>query len=344
MIASRLLAWFDHHGRHDLPWQHPRSAYRVWLSEIMLQQTQVATVIPYFTRFVTALPTLPDLACADEDDVLALWSGLGYYRRARFARQAARLCVERFDSELPCDFDALVSLPGIGRSTAGAILAQAYGQRFAILDGNVKRVLTRHDGIHGYPGDGAIEKQLWALAEQLIPRTRVADYTQAIMDLGATVCRRAKPDCDACPLAATCVARQRGLVDQLPMRRTRKALPVRQTVMLLLRDSQGRILLEKRGPQGVWTGLWSLPEAADPREAQVLANRHAKIGRPHSLEPFTHTFSHYRLDVTPVLYRDTTNLATIADHDRLRWCTRADAAKLGLPAPVRSLLDHHWHD
>ena len=207
-FAHTLLAWFDRHGRQDLPWQHPREAYRVWLSEVMLQQTQVATVVPYFQRFVAALPTLPALARAEEDRVLALWSGLGYYRRARFLHRAAQLCVERHGGELPRQFDALAALPGIGRSTAGAILAQAHGLRFAILDGNVKRVLARYHGIHGHPGQSAIERQLWQHAEAHTPDSRLADYTQAIMDLGATVCVRARPLCEACPLAADCVARR----------------------------------------------------------------------------------------------------------------------------------------
>src|SRR5699024_10841109 len=200
MIAHALLAWFDRHGRHDLPWQKPRDAYRVWLSEIMLQQTRVATVIPYFRRFVDALPTLPDLAAADEDQVLALWSGLGYYRRARYLHQSARDCVEKHHGQLPRDYDALCALPGIGPSTAGAILAQAHGMHCAILDGNVKRVLTRYHGIHGYPGHGKVEKILWQRAWEHTPHERVADYTQAIMDLGATVCTRSKPDCEHCPL------------------------------------------------------------------------------------------------------------------------------------------------
>ncbi|HEX7338734.1 MAG TPA: A/G-specific adenine glycosylase [Rhodanobacteraceae bacterium] len=342
MIATRLLDWFDHHGRHDLPWQQPRSAYRVWLSEIMLQQTQVATVIGYFTRFVTALPTLRDLAQADEDTVLALWSGLGYYRRARHLHQAARLCMERHDGQLPHDLDALIALPGIGRSTAGAILAQAWGERVPILDGNVKRVLTRFHGIHGHPGQSAVEARLWQLADEHTPATRVADYTQAIMDLGATVCTRAHPACDTCPLAADCVAYRQGLTDILPTRRKSKTTPVRTTVMLLLRDADDRVLLEKRGPQGVWAGLWSLPEAPDEDAARHHARHFASVTGMQSLPAFRHTFSHYHLDVTPWLATVDTHASHIADDDRLRWCTRHDIATLGLPAPVRKLLENLW--
>lgn len=342
-IATPLLAWFDHHGRHDLPWQHAgpgnaRDAYRVWLSEIMLQQTQVATVIPYFQRFVETLPTLRDLAAADEDTVFALWSGLGYYRRARFLQHAAQACVERHNGELPRDFDALVALPGIGRSTAGAILAQAYGLRFPILDGNVKRVLTRYHGIHGHPGQGAVEKQLWQHADAHTPSQRVADYTQAIMDLGATVCVRSRPLCDACPLAMDCVARRDGLTAQLPSPKPRKAIPERDTVMLVLRDARGNVLLERRGPQGVWSGLWSLPEADDPDAAWRLAQQHADIDDAQALTPFVHVFSHYRLRIEPLLFDGATAHPAIADNPHLRWCDAGELASLGLPAPVRSLL------
>lgn len=339
MIAPHLLAWFDRHGRHDLPWQHPRSAYRVWLSEIMLQQTQVTTVIPYFRRFMQALPTLPDLAAADEDRVLALWSGLGYYRRARFAHQAARTCVEKHDGQLPRDFDALEALPGIGRSTAGAILAQAHGLRFPILDGNVKRVLTRYHGIHGYPGSSPVARELWQLAWQHTPGERVADYTQAIMDLGATLCTRTRPHCESCPLAAGCIAHRDGLTARLPERKPAKALPQRRTVMLLLLDPEGRILLEKRGPQGVWASLWSLPESRDGAHAGEDAAQLADVTQAQTLEAFTHTFSHYRLEITPVLFHGATNRPGIADNDRLRWCSREDLAQLGLPAPIRTLLE-----
>jgi A/G-specific adenine glycosylase len=339
MIAPRLLAWFDRHGRHDLPWQNPRNAYRVWLSEIMLQQTQVATVIPYFQRFMQALPTLRDLAAADEDQVLTLWSGLGYYRRARLAHRAARICVAQHAGRLPCDFVALCALPGIGRSTAGAIMAQAYAERFAILDGNVKRVLARHRGVHGYPGRSAVARQLWQLAEQCTPSERIVDYTQAIMDLGATICTRRQPLCNECPLAADCIAHREHLTDLLPERKPTRALPTRETVMLLLRDRDGRILLEKRGPHGVWGGLWSLPES-NPANAAQDAARLAEVKPAEPMQPFTHIFSHYRLDVTPQLFCATRRPA-VADDARLRWCTREDIANMGLPAPVRTLLKRY---
>jgi A/G-specific adenine glycosylase len=337
-FATALLAWFDRHGRHDLPWQHPRDAYRVWLSEIMLQQTQVATVIPYFQRFVTQLPTLGDLAAADEDVVLALWSGLGYYRRARFLHRTAQLCVERHDGQLPRDFDALAALPGIGRSTAGAILAQAYGLRFPILDGNVKRVLTRYHGIVGHPGERDVEKQLWLRADEHTPTERTADYTQAIMDLGATVCVRTRPLCGACPMREACVAHRDHLTAQLPTPKPSKVIPTRSTIMLILRDAKNRILLQRRGAQGVWAGLWSLPEADDTDGAWREAQARARIDDAQLLTPFVHVFSHYRLQIQPLLFDGAAPKQAIADNGDLRWCTGADLPSLGLPAPVRSLL------
>lgn len=337
-FAERLLEWFDRHGRHNLPWQHPREAYRVWLAEVMLQQTQVATVIGYFERFVQALPSLPALAAANEDTVLALWSGLGYYRRARHLHRAARLCMEHHGGELPRDLAALCDLPGIGRSTAGAILAQAHGLRFAILDGNVKRVLARYHAIHGYPGQGKIERELWQRAERHTPATRLADYTQAIMDLGATVCLRTKPRCDSCPLQVDCVAHRHELVADLPSRKPPKILPTRATLMLILRDKQGRVLLERRGPQGVWSGLWSVPEANDADDAWRTAQAHAQVEDAQALAPFTHVFSHYRLMVEPLLFDGAKAMRSVADHPQLRWLSMEQLATVGLPAPVRSLL------
>ncbi|MFC5436832.1 A/G-specific adenine glycosylase [Rhodanobacter umsongensis] len=337
-LATRLLHWYDQYGRKDLPWQHPRDAYRVWLSEVMLQQTQVATVIAYFERFIRTLPTLRDLAAADEDTVLALWSGLGYYRRARFLHRAAQICTEQHGGELPRDFEALNALPGVGRSTAGAILAQAHGLRFAILDGNVKRVLARYHGIHGHPGESAVERQLWLHADTHTPTSRVADYTQAIMDLGATLCVRSRPRCGDCPLAGDCVAYRDDLTALLPSRKPGKTIPTRATVMLVLRDNQGQVLLERRGPQGVWSGLWSLPEAADPEGAWRIAQQHAQIDDAQALAPFTHVFSHYRLNIEPLLFDRAKAQRGIADDPHLRWCSADEIGALGLPAPVRTLL------
>ena len=335
-FANRLLRWYAVHGRHDLPWQHPRSAYRLWIAEVMLQQTQVATVIPYFLRFVEKYPKLRTLAATPLDDVFALWSGLGYYSRARNLHRAAQICVERHRGALPRDFDALSALPGIGRSTAGAILAQAHGLRFAILDGNVKRVLARQHGVRGWPGNAAVQRKMWELAEALTPRERVADYTQAIMDLGATVCTRSRPRCADCPLARTCMARREGTVAQLPERKPARALPTRKTIMLLLHDRAGRILLERRPPTGVWAQLWSLPEADDADSARRRLGAHQSL---QPLRPFVHTFSHYRLAIEP-LHGLCEGKPRIADSPDRRWLSPQDAAALGLPAPVRKLIEN----
>ncbi|MCD7097171.1 A/G-specific adenine glycosylase [Stenotrophomonas sp. MMGLT7] len=345
-FAARLLAWFDRHGRHDLPWQHPRTPYRVWLSEIMLQQTQVATVIPYFQRFVAAFPTLPDLAAASTDAVMAHWAGLGYYARARNLHAAARLCVERHGGDLPHDFDALHALPGIGRSTAGAILSQAWNDRAPILDGNVKRVLTRYHGIAGYPGLPAIEKQLWALAEAHVqepPGGRLADYTQAQMDFGATLCTRANPACVLCPLQDACVARRDGLTDALPTPRPGKVLPEREAIALLLENAAGEILLQRRPPTGIWASLWTLPQADTETELRHWLARETE-GRDfddaEAMPLIVHTFSHYRLHLQPMRLRKVALRDAVRDNDALRWIARAQLPTLGLPAPIRKLLDN----
>jgi A/G-specific adenine glycosylase len=340
-FAVRLLRWFDHSGRHDLPWQHPRSPYRVWLSEIMLQQTQVQVVIPYFERFVRALPDVAALAAADGDDVVALWSGLGYYARARNLHRAAQLCVEQHGGELPADFDALAALPGIGRSTAGAILAQAHGQRIAILDGNVKRTLARYHGVFGWTGSGPVEKLLWEHAESHLPDARLADYTQAIMDFGATLCTRSDPACVICPLQEGCVALREGLVAQLPEPKPGKPLPERRTIMLLLQDGAGRVLLERRPPTGVWSGMWSLPEVADHDGARTFVAMHtvADFEENVPLPLVEHGFSHYRLHIAPLLWRGVDAAgARIGDNAGLRWLALDALDTVGLPAPVRKLL------
>ena len=338
--AARLLAWFDRHGRHDLPWQHPRTPYRVWLSEIMLQQTQVAVVIPYFERFIAALPDLPSLAHATQDEVLALWSGLGYYARARNLHAAAKRCVELHDGELPRDLDALLALPGIGRSTAGAILSQAWGDPAPILDGNVKRVLSRLFGIQGWPGTPAIEKRLWAIAESLLPDAQLADYTQAQMDFGATLCTRADPACAICPLQDACVALREGRVAELPSPKPGKALPERIVHMLILEAGE-RVLLQRRPPTGVWASLWSLPEHADIAAARHWFERHVDgdFATARSGEAIAHGFSHYRLHIHPHRITDVRPRAAVGDNDDLRWTTRAELQGIGLPSPVRRLLE-----
>ncbi|MBN6100848.1 A/G-specific adenine glycosylase [Xanthomonas sp. CFBP 8703] len=346
-FAPRLLAWFDRSGRHDLPWQHPRSPYRVWLSEIMLQQTQVAVVIPYFLRFLQHFPTLPDLAAAGTDAVMAQWAGLGYYARARNLHAAAKRCVELHDGELPRDFDALHALPGIGRSTAGAILSQAWNDRFPILDGNVKRVLTRYHGIAGYPGLPAVEKPLWAIAQAHVAAVadgRMADYTQAQMDFGATLCTRANPACVLCPLQDDCVARRDGLVEALPTPKPGKTLPEREALALLLENAAGELLLQRRPPSGIWASLWTLPQAESESELRAWFEREIR-GRGRGFDdaepmpPIVHTFSHYRLHLQPLRLRKVALRDAVRDNDDLRWVARADLSALGLPAPIRKLLD-----
>ena len=339
-FGPRVLAWFGTHGRRDLPWQRDRSPYRVWVSEIMLQQTQVATVIPYFERFMARFPSLQSLADAPLDAVLHHWSGLGYYARARNLHRAARQLSTEHQGRFPERIEAVEALPGIGRSTAGAILSLALDQRHPILDGNVKRVLSRHFAVPGWPGDTAVARHLWALAEQLTPARDVADYNQAMMDLGATLCVRARPRCTDCPLSDSCLAHRHGTVRDHPGPRPRKALPVRSVQMLLVRDPAGGFLLERRPPAGVWGGLWCLPEleaAADPGGwSQTVLGCAARAGR--ALETRRHTFSHFHLDIQPreiLLQRPG---CTVLEPDRWLWYNPQDPQPVGLAAPVARLL------
>ena len=335
-FASRIVHWHLRHGRHSLPWQATRDPYRIWLSEIMLQQTQVATVIPYFERFLTRFPDLPALAAAREDDVLALWSGLGYYSRARNLHAAARAVVADHGGAFPDAPDAIARLPGIGRSTAAAIAALAFGQPCAILDGNVKRVLARHGGIAGWPGDKKVEAALWTLAESLLPDTGIAAYTQGMMDLGALVCTRSQPDCPACPVRADCIARTQDRIGELPAPRPRKALPEKHVQMLLLLD-RGELMLEKRPSQGIWGGLWRLPELAPGADAAGHCRERfgfITLAR-QALPRFTHSFTHFKLHIHPV------QLQLVPRHGTPPgqiWLPLADALDAALPAPVRTLV------
>ncbi|MGB1141418.1 MAG: A/G-specific adenine glycosylase, partial [Halioglobus sp.] len=265
-FADRVLAWFDTHGRHDLPWQYDTTAYRVWVSEIMLQQTQVKTVIPYFERFMAAFPDVDALAGAPEDEVLHLWTGLGYYARARNLHRAAKQVAFELGGTFPDSIEGLQALPGVGRSTAGAIASIALAQRASILDGNVKRVLARLHRVAGWPGQSAVHNQLWDIAEHYTPTARCADYTQAMMDLGATLCTRSKPACALCPMANDCEANAAGDQTDYPGKKPKKALPVRATHFLVLRNRDGDIWLEKRPAEGIWGGLWCFPEVASLEE------------------------------------------------------------------------------
>jgi A/G-specific adenine glycosylase len=339
-FAGRLLTWYAHGGRHDLPWQHPRTPYRVWVSEIMLQQTQVGTVVPYFERFMARFPDIRTLAAAPLDDVLHLWTGLGYYARARNLHRAAAQVCRDHDGRLPADPAALAALPGIGRSTAGAILALGSGQRQPILDGNVKRVLCRHRAVAGWPGAAAVQTRLWHIADTLTPPDRAADYTQAIMDLGARVCTSSRPRCGECPVKADCLALAAGTVADYPQPRPRRDLPQRRTALLLLRRADGQVLLERRPPAGLWGGLWSLPEYSGAATALAdWCREHYGLSPQtvHGGEPFVHTFSHFRLEITPLECRVQAAPTILDAPDRL-WYNPADPARLGLAAPVRRLL------
>ncbi|MEO8001010.1 MAG: A/G-specific adenine glycosylase [Arenimonas sp.] len=341
MFAETLLSWFDKNGRHDLPWQHPRAPYRVWLSEIMLQQTQVATVIPYFDNFLRRFPDLNSLAQAQSDDVVTLWAGLGYYTRARNLHRTAKICLEIHDGKLPATLDELVALPGIGRSTAAAILSQAHDLPFAILDGNVKRTLSRYYGISGWPGLPAVEKELWALSEKLLPEKSNADYTQAIMDFGATLCTRSKPRCMECPFNKSCIAFLENRVAELPQKKPGKKIPTRHTVMLVLLNNKNEVLLSRRPAKGVWSGMWSLPEVTDINEAETLLIQQSKnADSGHiALPEFQHTFSHYHLMIKPFLWRGLQAKHRIAGQDDTRWLGLTALASVGLPAPVKKLLE-----
>lgn len=339
-FADRLLAWYEAYGRHDLPWRRTRDPYAVWVSEIMLQQTQVATVLPYYRRFMAAFPTVDRLAAAPLDQVLACWSGLGYYARARHLHAAARIVRSDHGGRLPPDPEALQQLPGIGRSTAGAILALAFDRPAPILDGNVKRVLCRHRAVDGWPGERTVERRLWDLAGRLVPRHRAADYTQAIMDLGAVVCSRVRPRCAECPVAADCLARRHGAQADYPRTRPRPHRPLREVAMVLARDPRGRVLLARRPPAGLWGGLWSLPEY-DPGE-DVAAWCRARLGlrvvRQQAWPPLEHGFTHFRLRIRPLL-ADVSEATRIMETHPSLWYNPGRPLPGGIAAPVRRLLD-----
>jgi A/G-specific adenine glycosylase len=337
-FGAAVLDWYDRHGRKDLPWQQGITPYRVWVSEIMLQQTQVSTVLGYFDRFMDALPTVEALANADEDEVLHLWTGLGYYSRARNLHKTAKLIVGKHGGEFPQDVEQLSELPGIGRSTAGAIASLSMGLRAPILDGNVKRVLARYVAQQGYPGEPKVAKQLWEVAERLTPQNRVNHYTQAMMDLGATLCTRSKPSCLLCPLKAGCRAHLLGRETEFPVPKPRKALPQKRTLMPLLANPDGAILLYRRPSTGLWGGLWSLPELDDLAALDPLAQRHAlQLQERRELPGLTHTFSHFQLAIEPWLIRVKSEAHAVAEPDWL-WYNLATPPRLGLAAPVKTLL------
>ncbi len=341
-FATRLLSWYDRHGRKHLPWQQDINAYRIWISEIMLQQTQVSTVIPYFEKFMVRFPTVADLAAAELDEVLHHWTGLGYYARGRNLHKAAQQVVSAHAGEMPTDVEALESLPGIGRSTAGAIAAISAGVRAPILDGNVKRVLARFHAVAGYPGESAVARTLWAHADEHTPEDRVADYTQAIMDLGATLCTRSNPACGTCPVAERCAALAADAVDRYPGRKPKKEKPVRRARIFVAHDGRGACLVEQRPADGIWGGLWTPPERAADTSAEGFIREFglqaAQSTPAHSAPAFRHTFTHFHLEIEPVYIEVAAAELAIRERDDVRWYAPGSNEPLGLSAPAVKLI------
>ena len=341
-FADRLIRWQLEAGRHHLPWQGSHDPYAIWVAEIMLQQTQVTTVVPYYQRFMRAFPDIAALASAAPDDVLALWSGLGYYARGRNLHQAARLLVSEHGGVFPMSASAIEQLPGIGRSTAAAIAAFAFGERCAILDGNVKRILVRYFGVYGHPANKVVEARLWQMAEKLLPvnnqEKAMATYTQALMDLGALVCTRSRPKCECCPLQQECIAFTHGLTAQLPVPKPQKTRPEKSIIhLLLVKDS--RILLEKRPSSGIWGGLWCFPEIPfDSDSGNDYATYPVGYNASFSELPcIVHTFTHFRLNIYPRLIPIEPDSA-FEEKDNQRWVTINAAVKLAIPVPIRKVL------
>jgi len=337
-FARAIIRWQRRHGRHDLPWQGARDPYAIWLAEIMLQQTQVAAVVPYYVRFRSRFPDIASLAAADEDEVLRLWSGLGYYSRARNLHRAAALIVERHSGEFPRTLRQIEKLPGIGRSTAAAIAGFAFGARAAILDGNVKRVLARHFVVEGFPGAATVERELWRRAESLVPARDNATYVQGLMDLGATLCTARNPQCPRCPVRATCGAHAANRVAELPTPRPRRRVPTRRTTMLILRRG-GEVLLEKRPSVGVWGGLWSFPEIGRGDDPVAASTRRygCEVAGLARLGGLRHGFTHFTLEITPLL-ASVGRLRPRAAQPGVLWLPIEDALGAAVPAPVRKLL------
>lgn len=338
LIYNSLLTWHAEHGRHDLPWQNTKDAYRIWVSEIMLQQTQVTTVIGYYQRFMERFPTAIDLADAPQDDVLHLWTGLGYYARARNLHKAAQIIRDEHAGKFPTTYEDVIALPGIGRSTAGAVLAFSTQQRFAILDGNVKRVLARFYEVEGWYGVKAVETKLWTLADENTPTKGVDTYTQAIMDFGATLCTRSKPNCTACPLSKDCKAHINQRTRELPHGKPKTNKPTKQTFMLLIKNANDEFYLKKNPPSGIWGGLWCPPQVSLLEKEHKIS--HLSVETLESLPIYKHTFSHYHLEITPVICRAQPTRTSIAESDET-WYKPESEQALGLAAPVKKLLEKY---
>lgn len=337
-FSQAVIRWYEQFGRKTLPWQIEKSPYHVWLSEVMLQQTQVATVIPYFKRFIAHFPKISDLAHAPIDDVLHLWTGLGYYARARNLHKAAQIVNDKFKGIFPTRFDDVVALPGVGRSTAGAILSLSQNQHFAILDGNVKRVLTRYFAVDGWPGNKTIENKLWQLSEQVTPKHDVAKFNQAMMDIGATVCTRSKPKCSLCPLNDECIAYKTESWQHFPTKKPKSTLPEKTAYFLIL-EYQHAIWLEKRPPSGIWGGLYCLPEFANQQALQDwLIQRGIETTPLEQLISFRHTFSHFHLDIIPMKCIITNHKKCLDESNGYWYNLKTENAKIGLATPIYNLL------
>ncbi len=338
IFTPTLLAWYDMNGRKNLPWQHPKTAYRIWISEIMLQQTQVKTAIPYFVRFIERFSDVYQLASASEDEVLAHWSGLGYYSRARNIHKTAQLLCNDFQGEFPQEVDVLKRLPGIGPSTAAAIASLAFNKPTAILDGNVKRVLSRYFLIAG-PPSSRLEQQLWQLANACMPDDRCADYTQAIMDMGATCCTPKNPNCGQCPLANTCQAHQTDAVAHYPQKKIKRALPVKKEQFILMHSPDNRIYLEKRPPTGIWGGLWSLPSIAehDCPTAFIRKTYQAEVSKTQAIMAIKHSFSHFHLHISALATECRFSVAEVAEMPG-RWFGFDEIDQLGLSSPMAKII------
>lgn len=341
-FASQVLTWYHQFGRKTLPWQQEKTPYKVWLSEVMLQQTQVATVIPYFERFMTQFPTVAELSAAPIDHVLHLWTGLGYYARARNLHKAACQVMSEHQGQFPERFEQVVALPGVGRSTAGAILSLSLGQHHPILDGNVKRVLARYYAVAGWPGQREVESKLWALSETVTPKKEVAAFNQAMMDLGAMVCTRSRPKCELCPLNDGCIAYAQHNWQDYPGKKPKKDLPIREAWLLLMKQDD-RVLLEKRPSLGIWGGLYSFPQFSDRTEMEQWLSQRGIKATPQQLNSFKHTFSHFHLQIIPVMIELTTMTALMEESVTL-WYNLAQPQSVGLAAPVQRILNELSHE
>ena len=345
-FSVQLIRWQRAHGRHQLPWQNTHDPYAIWLSEIMLQQTRVATVIPYYLRFLRCFPDLKSLSLASLDEVLALWSGLGYYSRGRNLYKTARLIVSDHHGIFPQKIEVIQQFPGIGRSTAAAIEVFAYGKRCAILDGNVKRVLVRYFGMEGYPGDKKTEVLLWKKAEELLPKNNVRGnieaYSQALMDLGATLCTRTKPKCIVCPIQRECVAFREHREDKLPIHRPCKPLLVKETVMLMIMR-RSEILLERRPLTGIWGGLWCLPEMPANENVFLYCTQRfgIKIKLLAHMPSIDHTFTHFKLRIYPRSLQVVSQISKISQSGQI-WISFTGALEVAIPTPVRNLLNSSY--